>query len=294
MRVLWLLAAAPFAAHWGLTGDFTGHIKTMQDAQSMKATFTVTRVGGSVEEQTLTLSRPSYLKWESPTKLVLSDGKTLWSYDKGEKVFSKSEATEANLAKAMGEDVVWVWSAFFDKEFAGSIASTQKGASRKVRNMAITDWIVTRKDKKVFTVPISDESGAAVGSRFTAEAGETLVLAKEITLGEDPLSGELFAWTPPADAKDSAAVAASASSFNDVKQIFLANCASCHGSRGPKGGIDLSSYEAIMASRSVRPGNANSSRLFRVIKSGKMPPAGPLPAELQQKIEKWINDGAKE
>jgi outer membrane lipoprotein-sorting protein len=295
MRPILLLAALPFVAY-AIVADASvdNHTKALQAAQSLNATFTVTKVGGTTEEQTLSLSRPKFLKWESPSKVVVSDGKILWAFDKAAKTYTKGDATDEAIAKALGDDTTWAWSAFFDKDFAASIASSQKGSSRKVRNMAVTDLALVRKDKRSFTLPISDESGVAVGARFTTETGETIILAKDFTIGKEPLLESQFAWTPPADAKDAAEVAASAMPFSEVKMIFDANCASCHGGRAPKGGIDLSSYSAIMSSRAVRPGNANSSRLMREIRSGKMPPAGPLSAELQDKLAKWIDSGAKE
>jgi hypothetical protein len=49
-----------------------------------------------------------------------------------------------------------------------------------------------------------------------------------------------------------------------------------------------------MESRTVRAGNADSSRLVRALRSGKMPPAGPLAKDAIDKIAKWVADGAKE
>jgi hypothetical protein len=49
-----------------------------------------------------------------------------------------------------------------------------------------------------------------------------------------------------------------------------------------------------MASRSVRPGNAEMSKLVRAIRSGKMPPGGPIPKDQVEKIAKWVVDGAVE
>ncbi len=296
MRAIQFLAAAPFLAY-AMFADTSvdKHVQAFQNAQSLKATFTVSKVGGSTEEQTLSLSKPKFLKWESPSKVVVSDGKTLWTYDKTTKIYEKGDSTDELLVKALGDDTVWAWSAFFDKEFASNVTGVQKGSSRKVRNMAVTDITVTRKDKRTFLLPLSDETGAAVGARYSTDAGETIVLAKEFVLGDKPLEEAMFAWAPPADAKSAEeAKAASGMKFADIKPIIDANCASCHGGRAPKAGLDLSSYSAIMSGRVVRPGNPDSSRMMREIRSGKMPPAGPLSAENQDKLAKWIADGAKE
>lgn len=299
MRWTHALLLAPFAVV-ALASDSSvdRHVAALQKAQSLQATITVTKVGGSTLEQTLSFTKPDKFRWESDAKLVVSDGKTLFTYDKAAKTYSKSEANAEALKKALSADAVWAWSAFFNDKFADDVASAQKGESRKLRNVPVTDVTVTLKDKRTFTLPLDDATGVARGARFSVEesgaTSEVIVLVKELTLGDAGLQDSLFAWTPPADAKDAAEVAASAMKFAEVKPIFDQNCAGCHGGRAPKAGIDLSSYSGIMDSRAVRPGNPDGSRIMREIRSGKMPPAGPLAQELVDKLAKWIADGAKE
>lgn len=296
MRAILLLAVAPFIGYFVvMDSSLDKHTQALQAAQSLKATFTVSKVGGTTEEQTLSLSRPNFLKWESSSRVVVSDGKTLWAYDKVAKVYEKGVVSDESLVKALGDDTIWAWSAFFDKEFANGVTAAQKGSSRKVRNMAVTDLTVIRKDKRSFLLPLSDESGVALGARYSTDAGETIVLAKEFMLGDKALDEAMFAWAPPADAKSAEeAKATSGMKFAEIKPILDTNCAGCHGGSNPKAGIDFSSYQGVMSSRAVRPGNPDSSRMMREIRSGKMPPAGPLPAEVQDKLAKWIADGAKE
>ncbi len=299
MRWTHALLLVPFAATALLSDSSVDrHVAALQKAQSLQATLSVTKVGGSTDELTLSFSKPDKFRWESPAKLVVSDGKTLFTYDKGSKTYTKGEAGPDALKKALSDDAVWAWSAFFNDKFGEDVVSSQKGESRKLRNVAVTDLTVVLKDKRTFTLPLDDASGVARGSRFTVEAAgaktETIVIVKDLTLGEAGLQDELFAWTPPADAKDAAEAAANAMKFAEVKPIFDQNCAGCHGGRAPKAGIDLSSYSGIMDSRAVTPGNPDRSRIMREIRSGKMPPAGPLAQELVDKLAKWIADGAKE
>ena len=86
---------------------------------------------------------------------------------------------------------------------------------------------------------------------------------------------------------------------DDILPILTNRCAfaGCHVAGGP-GGIDLSTYDAVIARGSkgaiVIAGDAGESELVKQIVEGKMPPGGPpLPAAQIQLITDWINEGAK-
>lgn len=89
-------------------------------------------------------------------------------------------------------------------------------------------------------------------------------------------------------------------SYQDhVRPIFESACNNCHNADKKKGGLDLTSYAALMAGGSsgevVVPGAATDSRLFACISRTAepvMPPQGdPLPSEQVEIIRKWIDGG---
>jgi mono/diheme cytochrome c family protein len=70
----------------------------------------------------------------------------------------------------------------------------------------------------------------------------------------------------------------------------------CHDDITHAEGVSLTSYSKIM--RYVVPGNASSSKLYNVIiktNGDRMPPPpmAPLTTDQKNKIQKWINQGAK-
>ncbi len=95
-------------------------------------------------------------------------------------------------------------------------------------------------------------------------------------------------------------------------KVFTQQCTSCHMAMGPKapaeGGIDLSSFAAFTASNTnkknpkhapfVVAGDPEHSKLYRAVKSGKMPEkedgtrAPALSAADVQDIYDWIKQGA--
>lgn len=84
---------------------------------------------------------------------------------------------------------------------------------------------------------------------------------------------------------------------NDVMPIFENSCVECHGVRSTKEGLDMLTYENLMAgSRNgsvLVPGNASESLLVQLVVQGEMPNRGPLlTAEQIEIISDWVDQGA--
>ena len=83
---------------------------------------------------------------------------------------------------------------------------------------------------------------------------------------------------------------------SEVLPIFTNSCAisGCHDGGGRESHMALNNYADI--SRSVVPGNPNSSNLYKAIIAtwgeGKMPPDRPLSLENRTIIRLWIEQGA--
>jgi mono/diheme cytochrome c family protein len=92
--------------------------------------------------------------------------------------------------------------------------------------------------------------------------------------------------------------AAFVSFANDILPILESRCVKCHGGEQTKEGLDLKTYESLMAGSQNGPvvtaGSAEDSYLARQIIEGEMPKRGPklTPNEIQLVID-WINQGAQ-
>jgi hypothetical protein len=91
--------------------------------------------------------------------------------------------------------------------------------------------------------------------------------------------------------------APSVSFANDVLPILQVSCIECHGLRQVKEGLDLQTYETILAGSFngpvIIPGNAAESLLVQLVVQGEMPNRGPkLTSEQILIISEWINAGA--
>jgi hypothetical protein len=87
-----------------------------------------------------------------------------------------------------------------------------------------------------------------------------------------------------------------------VLPILVSNCAmsGCHDDITRKEGVVLTSYQKVLATGGVRPGNAGESKLYKVLiepdPGDRMPeaPRNPLNAQQIQLINQWIAQGAKD
>lgn len=94
---------------------------------------------------------------------------------------------------------------------------------------------------------------------------------------------------------------AARATFAQVQAVFKANCVSCHQGAAAQGGIDLTTYEAVMKGgkkgKIVVPRNAKASLLVQSMQHQKpamaMPPGRKLPAPAIRTVEAWVAAGAK-
>jgi hypothetical protein len=93
------------------------------------------------------------------------------------------------------------------------------------------------------------------------------------------------------------ALTSSVSFANDVLPILNSSCNECHGGRQVKEGLDVGTYESLMAGSFNGPvivaGNSADSLLVQQVINGKMPKRGAklTPGQIKT-ISDWVNAGA--
>lgn len=266
----------------------------LQGAKSLKVTFTLS-AGAPPAEATLSYSSPNRLRLETPTKLAVSDGTTLW-------VLNKTDNTYTQAAAGTGpalEDSVYAWRGFFVKTpFAEATDITSTG-KRTIKGVELSGYKLTLPGGKTATVYLNADGLATVGQVMSG--GNTVTsIASKIELGEAALPDSTFSFTPPEGAKKIEAPVPTVASFASAEAVFRQYCTGCHGAQSKRAGLGLATYEDVMAgSRSgavVVPGDPGSSKVVQVLNGGnpKMPP-GPdaVPADSIKAISDWIQAGAK-
>jgi mono/diheme cytochrome c family protein len=189
-----------------------------------------------------------------------------------------------------------------------NLRNLQPGAKRVIKDVPVTEVTFGIGDtgKKTATLYIDQKLGIARGISLKNDADGTpsdlLVVATDIKLGTEPLPTSQFAFTAPAGAKKFEKPAEAPATYASVADIFARNCNGCHGGGNPKGGLNTTSYQTLMAgSRSgpvITPGDPDNSIVLQYIKGIRQPRMpknmAPLPDAEVQTITKWIAGGAKE
>ncbi len=278
---------AAFLTQSDLPAVVKSHVTILQDAKSLKAEFTVTKLSGGLEKGTLTYSKAGMYKIDMPSKLIESDGKMVWTLNKQANTY-----TEMPASLAPTKDFhIWAWAAFFSADaLKGAKDFTVKG-NKTIKGVPVTEYAGKMSNDKAFSLFLDLKTGVARG----ASNSEVVVMAQgEIVLGKEVMDVKEFTFVPPAGAKKEEKPTANSITYSQVETILKANCLPCHSAGNRKAGLSVDSYEGVMAK--VVAGNAMNSGLFRSIGGPRatMPQGkAPLAKTDLDIIEGWINAGAK-
>lgn len=298
--------AIVFAAIQTPSALLKSHVDKLKAAQSLTATITSQPVGGAAETHVLTVSKPNFVRWETPAMIVVSDGKTVTRFDKASKTYSEEAVTDA-AGSLLSSDALWAWTAFFDEKFGEQLSAAKAGKARRLKTGPVTEVIaaMTKRGGAPITIFMDDKLQIARGAVIKSQAPngpDVIVTAEKLEIGDAPADAKLFAFVPPSDAKKVAKIVAAAGSVKwaDVNAILMGNCVGCHGTQRQNSGLNVSTYDDLMrggrGGKVIEPGNASASRILNHLRgqgSPVMPPGRPMPKATVDKIEAWINAGAK-
>jgi outer membrane lipoprotein-sorting protein len=306
-----IVALLPGVAGFALMGQasvakglFTTHANALKDAKSLQVTYTARQASSPSVEYKLAYSKPDMFRIDSPTGFVMTDGKTVWEYNKADNTYSEAPGGQEVLLARVQQDDVYAWSAFFLADPLKPLRNLNSGTKRVIKANAVTEvtFGIGESGKKTATLFLDNKLGIARGMTVRNETDggpvELLVLATDIKLNVEPLPASEFTFVAPAGAKKAEKPKEAPATWATVATIFRRNCTGCHGSSNPKGGVDLSSYQSAIATGSIVAGDPDNSSAIQYIKGIRKPRmprnAPPLPESEINAIAKWIKDGAKE
>ena len=300
MYVLCVAALALGSTAWfqASSAQFVKHSELLQAAQGLTIKFTVQELPGSAKDYTLIYSRPGCYRLDSPDGFALCNGKQIWSYKSATNTYTEGTVDEKGIAAKTQGNEVWAWAPFFDKTLASKLKSAKLGAKRNMKGNMITELSVTLGEDRAITVFIDDKLGIARGLTTKTPKGDIIVVASAITLADKPLESSFFNFVAPRGATLEVAPVKLSASWKEVSAVLSKRCMPCHSSENRKSGVDLSSYDQVLATGGVTPGDPDHSRLVRAINGSgrkKMPPPpnDSCTTEELQLVSDWIKDGAK-
>lgn len=158
------------------------------------------------------------------------------------------------------------------------------------------------KKQLIFSLTLLTLVIAACGVQTTQTPPEPAAPTQAVTQPTPvpTLAGTITDTAAPATeapAPATEAPVADVSFAKDVKPILANSCNDCHGGKQTKEGLDLKTYQSLMAGSFngvvVVAGNSADSLLVQLVSEGKMPKRGPkLTPEQVQIISEWVDAGA--
>ncbi len=281
------------------------HASKLKEANSLTALFTVQQVPGTPTTYTLSYSKPNMVIIESPSRLIETDGKTVWEYNKLDKSYSESPLASGSVPGPALANEGWAWAAFFSPDALKNLETVTLGGTRTIKGNAVTElnFTISKPTKRSGTLFIDNRLGFARGVSIKDGDKETLIMATELTTSAEPLPLGKFTFVPPDGAKKIEVASGTQGgdvTYASVEPIFKRSCSGCHNSVNARGGFSVNSYEELMAGdhgHAIVPGDPANSSVVGYIEGTlrpRMPKGGaPLPSSDIEAIKAWIKAGAK-
>lgn len=210
-RTVACLSAAAVAASALSQGTgfrtYEASIKALNDASSLKVTFTSQLLGGAPLSYSVELAKPNKARIETPTEIIYADGTTVVTYNKAQKTYYKDPQTKDTIAKLLSAGGLRLWAPFFDPKLAQKPTSVRAlgTVSRKGMNLTAIDVAYSGKYPTVATQYISPSDNlirqASIAVKAPGGTETTLIDTKSIELNAK-IGDECFAFKAPEGARE--------------------------------------------------------------------------------------------
>jgi len=194
-------------AQVGGAGLLSNFAKSINAATSLSATYTVTAIGqGGAEGYSVDFKKPNLARIDTPTQLIVADGKMVYTLDKKENSYFKQPETDEVLLGNLASDETSVWSGFFNASAYKPISTKSLGAkNRKGQTLNAIEATYDTKGRRVITYFLDPSDNVARQAQLDMNdpsgKATSVLSTKELILGKD-ISADKFVFTPPAGSKE--------------------------------------------------------------------------------------------
>lgn len=188
-------------------GLLAKHAASLANAKSMTVDFTVERLPAAPESYHLVYSKPNSFRIEYPGGMMMTDGTTLWEYDKAKNEYLEGPGDLASLSKKLQSNEYYAWAAFFFPDQLKGVKDATAGRKISMKGVPVTtvNFTIDATRSLTATFYVDEKLGVARGASIKAARGgdsvETLVKAQNLTLSDTAAEASLFAFVPPGGSK---------------------------------------------------------------------------------------------
>lgn len=206
-KLIWIPVIAVGAA-WVLAQTSANQLvqnfgKALQEAQTLKATYTVLQSGGAPETYEIAFAKPDKARIETPKELIVADGKTVTTYDKASKTYWKDPQTPEVLPHLLRNEGLLLWAPFFDEKALSNVSARSLGSrNRKGMQLQAVEASFSGGQRTILYY-LDDKSLARQAEVAYRDANDQRVIvdAKTIELGA-AAEPQWFAFAAPAGARE--------------------------------------------------------------------------------------------
>jgi outer membrane lipoprotein-sorting protein len=187
-------------------GVLAKHVEALKAAKALTVSFTVENLPAAPENYKLSYAKPNKLRIETPTGMLMTDGKTVWEYNKKTNEYTEQPGDMKELGKQIQKTEYAAWAAFFLPDQMKGVKDAAITGKRSMKGNPVTQVDFTIDAARSFTASfyVDDKMGIARGASFKAVRGgdktEVVVKATEIVVG-DSIDEGLYAFSAPAGSK---------------------------------------------------------------------------------------------
>ncbi|MBL8060806.1 MAG: thioredoxin family protein [Chthonomonas sp.] len=194
-------AAAAFALQNG-SSMISGHAKAVSNAEGLSTRIISVSVGGGRAQTSVDLGKPNLFRIDGPTSLKVSDGTNIFTYYKGQNVYTKEAMKADSLGRALEGDGFMALRPFFVANSLSGLTSIKTGTEVNRKGVILTPVSGNIGGKKL-TLYVGEDGvarQAEVSASGDGKTESTIFDYTELKLGK--VDASKFEFKAPAGSKE--------------------------------------------------------------------------------------------
>ena len=181
------------------------YVNALQSAQSLQVDYIVSRVGGTSQKYSIQMTKPDMLRLDTPSTLIVADGKQITHFDKAQNSYYKVDQTKEALMEVFNDDNVSIFKSFFDGKALDYVASAKNEGMKQRGNKQLKVVSVNGDKDGNFTMTLYLDSQtnllsqAEINLRNGAKSSTNILTANRVDT--NAANATQFAFNVPSGAK---------------------------------------------------------------------------------------------
>lgn len=184
----------------------TGMAQALNRAQSLRASYSITPIGGASTDYTVELSKPNLARVDTPRRLVIATGREIVTYDKSDNAFIRRPELEGDVARILAPTATEIFTPFVNPDYFKQVVNPRSTGQVTRRGLVLqgVQYSTGSFPLKQWTMYVSPEDQLLRQAQFVlkTDTGAVTSIYDLRTVSTDALPADRFEWKAPSDAKE--------------------------------------------------------------------------------------------